>query len=140
MALQKHVMEHVSVKAKEQVASQMQQQLQGQPPNEQQAMEIEGMVAELVAQGMQEVKSLSAQISGGGEPDPLIALKQQDLELRAQRDAAENQIDQARLSLDQQKAQNTAQLGAERIQSQEDIVAARIQAARERELMKQQSQ
>jgi hypothetical protein len=140
MALQKHVMEHVSVKAKEQVTSQMQQQLQGQPPNEQQAMEIESMVAELVAQGMQEVKALSGQISGGGEPDPLIALKQQDLELRAQQDAAENQIDQARLSLDQQKAQNNAQLGADRIQSQEGIVAARIQAARERERMKQQSQ
>jgi len=140
MALQKHVMEHVSVKAKEQVTSQMQQQLQGQPPNEQQSMEIESMVAELVAQGMQEVKALSGQISGGGEPDPLIALKQQDLELRAQQDAAENQIDQARLSLDQQKAQNNAQLGADRIQSQEGIVAARIQAARERERMKQQSQ
>ena len=140
VALQKHVMEHVSVKAKEQVTSQMQQQLQGQPPNEQQAMEIESMVAELVAQGMQEVKALSGQISGGGEPDPLIALKQQDLELRAQQDAAENQIDQARLSLDQQKAQNNAQLGADRIQSQEGIVAARIQAARERERMKQQSQ
>ena len=78
------------------------------------------------------------QISGGGQPDPLIALKQQDLELRAQRDAAENQIDQARLSLDREKAENTAQLGAARIQSQEEIVQARIQAARERELMKQQ--
>ena len=33
MSLQKHVMEHVSVKAKEQVAAQMMQQLQGQPPN-----------------------------------------------------------------------------------------------------------
>jgi hypothetical protein len=139
MALQKHVMEHVSVKAKEQVASQMQQQLQGQPPNEQQAMEIEAMVADLVAQGMQEVKSLSTQISGGGQPDPLIALKQQDLELRAQQDAAENQIDQARLALDQQKAQNNAQLGAARIDSQEGIVAARINAAREREIMKQQN-
>ena len=138
MALQKHVMEHVSVKAKEQVASQMQQQLQGQPPNEQQAMEIEAMVADLVAQGMQEVKSLSTQISGGGAPDPLIALKQQDLEIRAQQDAAENQIDQARLALDQQKAQNNAQLGAARIDSQEGIVEARIQAAREREIMKQQ--
>ena len=138
MALQKHVMEHVSVKAKEQVASQMQQQLQGQPPNEQQAMEIESMVADLVAQGMQEVKAMSTQISGGGAPDPLIALKQQDLELRAQQDAAENQIDQARLALDQQKAQNNAQLGAARIDSQEGIVEARIQAAREREIMKQQ--
>ena len=138
MALQKHVMEHVSVKAKEQVASQMQQQLQGQPPNEQQTMEIESMVADLVAKGMQEVKALSTQISGGGAPDPLIALKQQDLEIRAQQDAAENQIDQARLALDQQKAQNNAQLGAARIDSQEGIVEARIQAAREREIMKQQ--
>jgi len=101
-------------------------------------MEIESMVADLVAQGMQEVKSLSTQISGGGAPDPLIALKQQDLEIRAQQDAAENQIDQARLALDQQKAQNNAQLGAARIDSQEGIVEARIQAAREREIMKQQ--
>ena len=138
MALQKHVMEHVSVKAKEQVSSQVGQQLQGQPPDEQQTLEIESMVADLVAKGMQEVKATSTQISGGGAPDPLIALKQQDLELRAQQDAAENQIDQARLSLDQQKAQNNAQLGTARIDSQEGIVAARIQAAREREIMKQQ--
>ena len=138
MALQKHVMEHVSIKAKEQVVGQMQQQLGGQPPSEAQALEIESMVAQLVAQGMQEVKALSAQISGGGEGDPLIALKQQDLEIRAQRDAADAQIDQARLALDQQKAQNTAELGAARIQSQEEIVQARINAARERELLKQQ--
>ena len=87
---------------------------------------------------MQEVKALSAQISGGGEPDPLIALKQQDLEIRAQRDAADVQLDQERLALDQQKAQNTADLGAARIQSQEEIVQARINAAKERELLKQQ--
>jgi hypothetical protein len=88
---------------------------------------------------MQEVKALSTQISGGSQPDPLIALKEQDLQIRAQRDAAENQIDQARLSLDQQKAESNAQLGAARIQSSEEIVQARIQAAKERELMKQQN-
>ena len=136
-SLQKHVMEHVSVKAKEQVAAQMMQQLQGQPPNEQQAMEIEGMVAGLIAQGMQEVKALSSQIAGENQPDPLIALKEQDLQIRAQRDAAENQMDRARLNLDTQKASQTAQLGAERIQSAEDIASARIDAAREREVMKQ---
>ena len=140
MALQKHVMEHVSIKAKEQVSSQMQQQLEGQAPTEQQALEIESMVAELVAQGMQEAKSLSNEISGGGAPDPLIELKQKEMEIRSQRDAADNKIDQDRLSLDTQKAQSSAQLGAERIQSQQDIVAARIQAARERELMKQRGQ
>ena len=139
MALQKHIMEHVSIGAKEQVSSQMMQQLQGQAPTEDQILQIESMVAEQIAQGMQELKALSAQISGEGQqgPDPLIALKEQDLQLRAKRDEAENQIDQARLALDRQKAQATADLGAQRIQSQEEIVEARIQAARERELMKQ---
>jgi len=139
MSLQKHVMEHVSLKAKEQVTAQMMQQLGGQQPTQEQSLQIEGMVAELIAQGMQEVKALSTQISGGSQPDPLIALKEQDLQIRAQRDAAENQIDQARLSLDQQKAESNAQLGAARIQSSEEIVQARIQAVKERELMKQQN-
>jgi hypothetical protein len=140
MSLQKHIMEHVSIQSKEQVASQMIDQLQGQAPTEEQSLEIESMVAEFIAQGMQEVKSMSAEISGGGgEQDPLIALKQQDLEMQAKQDAAENQVDQARLALDQQKAQANTRLGMERIQSQEGIVAARIQAAREREMMKQRS-
>jgi hypothetical protein len=139
MSLQKHVMEHISVKAKEQVAAQMQQQLQGQQPTEEQVLQIEGMVAELISQGMQEVKALSNQISGGGEQDPLIALKEQDLQIRAQRDANELAVDQARLELDEQKANNTMSLGKQRIASAEEIAAARIQAARERELMKQDS-
>ena len=139
MALQKHIMEHVSLKSKEQVFAQFSQQLQGQAPSEEQALEIEAAVANLISQGMQEVKSLSAQISGQGQegPDPLIALKEQDLQLRAQRDQNEAQVDQARLELDRQKAEQNAQLGAERIQSSEDIVQARIQAAKEREMMKQ---
>ena len=138
MSLQKHIMEHVSIQAKEQVASQMIQQLQGQAPTEEQALEIESMVAEAITQGLQEVKAKSAEISGGGDqPDPLIALKEQDLELRAKQDAAENQMDQQRLALDQQKAQQNAQLGQQRIQSQEEIVSARIQAAKEREILKQ---
>ena len=139
MSLQKHVMEHISVKAKEQVAAQMQQQMGGQPPNEQQVLQIESMVAELIAQGMQEVKAMSAQISGGGEQDPLIALKEQDLQIRAQRDANEMVVDQARLELDTKKARNTMSLGKERIASTEEIAAARIKAARERELLKQDS-
>ena len=139
MSLQKHVMEHISVKAKEQVAAQMQQQLQGQQPTEEQVLQIEGMVAELISQGMQEVKALSAQISGGGEQDPLIALKEQDLQIRAQRDANELAVDQARLELDGQKATNTMSLGKERIASTEEIAAARMRAAKEREIMKQNS-
>ena len=119
--------------------SQMQQQLGEQPPNQQQVMQIESMVAELISQGMQEVKALSAQISGGTDTDPLIALKEKDLQIREQRDANELAVDKARLALDQEKADNTASLGKERIASTEEISAARMQAAYERELMKQDS-
>ena len=96
------------------------------------------MVADAVSQGMQELKQMSAQLSGGNQPDPLIALKEKDLQLQAARDAADAEVDQSRLVLDRQKAETTARLGAERIQSSEEIVQARIDAARERELMKQQ--
>jgi len=138
VALQKHVLEHVSLNAKEQVMAQMVQQLQGRAPSEEDSVQIESMVAEAVSQGMQELKQISAQLAGGNQPDPLIALKEKDLQLQAQRDAADAQIDQSRLALDQQKAETNARLGAERIQSSEEIVQARIDAARERELMKQQ--
>ena len=137
MALQKHVMEHVSVRAKEQVAAQMMQQLQGRPPGEEEVQQIESMVAELISQGMQEVKALGQQLSGQGQEDPLIALKGRDLDIRAQRDQNESAMDQQRLALDQQKAATAASLGEGRIQSAEDIAAARIEAAREREIMKQ---
>ena len=141
MSLQKHIMEHVSIQSKELVAVQMISQLEGQAPTEEQGLEIESMVAEFIAQGMKEVKAMGNEISGeGAGPDPLIALKQQDLEMRAKQDAAENQVDQARLALDTQKAQANTNLGMERIQSQEGIVEARIQAAREREMIKQRNQ
>tara|TARA_R110000803_G_scaffold55186_2_gene112044 strand:+ start:67 stop:501 length:435 start_codon:yes stop_codon:yes gene_type:complete len=137
VALQKHVLEHVSLSAKEQVMSQMAQQFQGRAPSEEEALQIESLVAERVSQGMQELKQISTQISGGGQPDPLIALKEKDLELQAQRDASDLQTDQSRLALDAEKAESSARLGAERIQSNEEIVQARIQAGREREAMKQ---
>jgi hypothetical protein len=99
---------------------------------------MEGRVAALIAEGMQQVKQMSAQISGAGQPDPLIALKEQDLQFRAQQDAAENALDQQRLQLDQQKAAQNSQNSQDRIQATKDIAAARILAAREREIMKQQ--
>ena len=140
MALQKHVMEHVSIKAKEQVAQQLQAQAPNREPTEEELIQIESLVAELISQGMQEVKAVSMQISGGGEQDPLIALKAKDLEIRAQRDENESLIDEQRLALEKEKTAINAKLGAERIQSTEDIAQARIEAARERELMKQGQQ
>jgi hypothetical protein len=138
ISLQKHIMEHVSVKAKEQVLAQTMQQMQDRAPTPEEELQIEAEVAGLIAQGMQELKALSGQISGQGQPDPLINLKEKELQLRAQRDANENAVDQAKIQLDQQKAATNADLGIKRIESAEDIADARMAAAKERELMKAQ--
>ena len=141
--LQKHVMEHVKLASRERAAVAYMQkvtQRQGEPMSPEEMLEVEALTAQFVAEGMQQIKELSQQLSGSGQegPDPLIALKQQELELRAQRDQADAQIDQSKVQLDAETiAMRDRQFG-ERIQAQERQTAARIDAAREREILKQQ--
>ena len=57
MSMQKHIMEHIKIGAEEQAMAQMQQA--GPMPAEQQEMQYQMMVAQFVAEGMQQVKQLS---------------------------------------------------------------------------------
>ena len=146
LALQKHIMQHVKVAAREQAAVAYMQQMElrdGKPATPEEMLEVEAMTAQYVAQGMQMVKDLSAQLAGGGEeegPDPLIALKEKELEIKAQAEQSDTELDQGKLQLDQQSlAMREAQFG-ERLGSQERQTQARIDAAREREFIKQQGQ
>ena len=137
VALQKHVLEHVKIQAEEAGMQQMQQAQGGDEA--QMEMQYQAVVAQLIAQGMQQVKQLSGQISGQG-PDPLVQLKEKELEIKAQSEQADNQIDQAKLQLDQQNMQMRGQQFQQRLQSQEQQTDKRIQSAMDRELLKQRSQ
>ena len=81
MMLQKHVLEHIKIEATEQAQAQMQQQpgAAAQDP-----MALQAMIAQLVAQGMQTVKQLSAQFSGEGQGgrDPLVQRKEKALHFK----------------------------------------------------------
>ena len=137
MSLQKHVLEHVKIQAEEQAMAQM-GQMQAQGGDEaQMEMQYQAMVAQLVAQGMQKVKELSGQISGQG-PDPLIQLKEKELEIKAQSEQADAQVDQAKLQLDAQNQQMRGQQFQQRLASQEAQTDKRIDSAMQRELLKQQ--
>ena len=141
MALQKHILEHVKIGAREQAAVAYLQQVQqkgGQQATDEEMLAIEGLTAQFVAQGLQSVKDLSQQMSGQG-PDPLVQLKEKELELRAQESQQDAQKDQAELALDQQTLQERQRQFNEKISSQEKQTAARIAAAREREMMKQRA-
>jgi len=142
ISLQKHVMEHVQIAAREQAAVQYLQQVQqqgGQPADDEQMLQIEQLTAQLVAEGMQQVKQMSGELSGAGAPDPLVQLKEQELQLKAQSDQADNQIDQAKVQLDQQSMQMRSNQFQQRLASQEKQTQARIQSAMERELLKQRN-
>jgi len=138
MAMQKHVMEHVKLQAEEQAMMQLQQA--GPMPAEQQEMQYQALVAQGVAQGLQQVKQMSAQISGAGQPDPLVKLKEQELQIKAQSEQADAQNDQARLQLEAQNQQMRAEQFDKRLASQEAQTAARIDSAMQRELLKQGGQ
>ena len=140
MALQKHIMEHVQIAAKEQAMAAYQQQAQqagANIPEDQQMLAIEALTAQFIAEGMQQVKDASAQISGAGAPDPLIQLKEQEIQAKVADNEADNQIDQAKLQLDQQNQQMRSEQFDERIAAQERQTSARIQSAMDRELLKQ---
>jgi len=137
ISLQKHIMEHVKVQAEEQAMAQM-QQVQGGDEG-QMEMQYQAMVAQLVAQGMQQVKEMSGQLTGQG-PDPLIQLKEKELEIKSQAEQADAQIDQAKLQLDAQNQQMRAEQFQQRLASQEAQTDKRIESAMQRELLKQRGQ
>ena len=142
MSLQKHVMEHVQIAAREQAAVAYLQQVQqqgGQPADAEQMLEVEKMTAQFIAEGLQQLKELSGQLSGAGAPDPLVQLKEAELQQKAASDQADNQIDQAKLQLDAQNQQMRGQQFTQRLQSQEEQTDKRIDSAMQRELLKQQS-
>jgi len=131
MMLQKHILEHIKIQSEEQAMQQM-QQMQGADEAQYQAV-----VAQMIAQGMQQVKELSGQLSGEG-PDPLVQLKEKELEIKAQSEQSDAQLDQAKLQLDQSNQQMRGQQFQQRLASQEQQTDKRIQSAMDRELLKQQ--
>ena len=137
IALQKHCIEHVQIQAEEMAMMEMRNQ--GPMAPEQQEMLMESIKAKFVAQGMQQLRQLSQQASGQG-PDPLVQLKEKELQLRAQAEQNEAQNDQAKLNLDAQNQRLRADQFQQRLSSQERQTAARIDAAMQREFIKSKGQ
>jgi len=137
MDLQKHIMEHVKIAAQEQATAAMAQQGQSvQGPEG--VMQMEALIAQFIAKGMQQVKQLSGQLSGAGAPDPLVQLKQAELQQKAQEAAADDQLDQAKLQLDAQNQAMRSDQFEKRLAAQERQTDKRIDSAMQRELLKMQ--
>ncbi len=129
MNLTKHILQHVRLKAEEQVEAQIFEQYG--PENKEIVSDIqkEAMVAMLVAQGMGELRQLSGQMSGEGAPDPLVKLKEQELAQRAQADMVKQQLEQQKIMQSDRALQQKAAIDQQRIASSEDIADTKANIA-----------
>jgi hypothetical protein len=91
----------------------------------------EGMIALEVAKGMMEMRNLQAQLAGEG-PDPVVQLKEAEIQQRAQADNQRIQIEGAKLEVEKQKAAEVQRANMARVASQENIAMLRADVARER--------
>ena len=91
---------------------------------------IEAEVAGLEAQFTQEIIAMLSPPEG--QQDPLVAIRQQELAIKASEAERRAQQDSAELALERQKLQQRAMTDAARIELQEDIAEDRADVNRER--------
>ena len=130
MVLEKHIYEHLGLKAMVMAQQQMQQAGQQVDPAQQEQM-IAQLQAQLVAQFQQQQPPQPQQ-------DPLVEVKKQELALREQQIQMDNQVDQQRLAMDAQRNSEQTSVARERISSQEDIAQMRARIAMMRQQQNQQ--
>ena len=133
--LQAHVMEHVSLLARQIVEAENKEQIQaeaakfgGQLPPELQAQfqeEMERQISLKATEFIEEMFIEEQQAMSGQGQDPLVGLKQQELQLKAQDIQRKAQNDQQKLDLEGAKLDQSAKIAQDKIDSNEDIAQLR---------------
>ena len=139
-SLTKHIYQHVRLKAEEDAEVELFKGYGTDPDRMISDLQREALVSLKIASELKALKELQASLSGEGQgPDPIVALKEKELQIRAQADQAQQQIDRQRLSMEGQKIQANMTANQARIQSQERIAAERATVARERANLMEQN-
>jgi hypothetical protein len=142
--LQSHISEHIAMMAREEVTAKnaplMQEQAEqfgGQVPQELQQqfqMQNEKEIAEKIVEMTEALVAEEQEYLGQKDQDPLIDLKQQELNLRAQeiQQNKENadkklELDVEKLNFEGEKLQQKDEMDKEKIQSQEDQAQLRAE-------------
>ena len=128
-------MEHISLLAREIVEAENAEVIQAEaqkfggeiPPELQQQFqaEIEKQVSVKATEFIEEMFVEEQQAMAGQGQDPLIGLKEQELQLRAQEIQRKAQNDQSKLDLEGAKLDQQAKIAQDKIDSNEDIAQLR---------------
>ena len=128
LEINKHIMQHISLKAIETVEAQVSQAENQMGEQAQNIDELKtSQIATVEAQLLAQLQQQQAQLTGAGKPDPVIQLKQQELQQRAMRDQKDAEYDFSKLNLEQQKLAQKEKTDQARIESAEDIAKLRAE-------------
>ena len=142
-ALEKNIMEHISIMAQEQVQLEFPQEMQMMPQLQQAAVQnpqaqqqlqqisqkIEARKAILIADMTEEFMNEEKKITSHFDHDPLLSLKEREVDLKAMDAERKVKEDESRLNLDKTKFLQGQQLDEAKLQQNEDLANLRADTA-----------
>jgi len=148
-ALEKNIMEHISLMAQEQVQLEFPQEMQMLPQLQQMAVQnpqaqqqlqqisqkIEARKALLIADMTEDFMKEEKQITSQFDHDPLLKLKQREVDLKAMEAERKTKEDEARINLDRAKMVQAKDLNDRKLEQNEDLAQLRADTAIEKSMM-----
>ena len=110
VTMQKHIFDHIRLKAEEATEAELFSQYGTDPDSMVSALQREAMIAIKTAEYYQEAKKMQTDLQGPPPEDPLVKVKEQEIQARAANDQAEDSNAKARIQLDAQKMQSDVAL------------------------------
>ena len=148
-ALQKNILEHISLMAQEQVQlefreqlmqmQQMAQQVAANPQLQQQleqmGQQVEARKAVLIAEMTQDFMEEERKITSQFDHDPLLKLKSREVDLRAMENERKKQEMEQRMQIDQAKLVQNKELNDEKLEQNEELAELRADTSIEKQEM-----
>ena len=148
-SLEKNIMEHISLMAQEQVQLEFPQEMQMLPQLQQMAVQnpqaqqqlqqisqkIEARKALLIADMTEDFMMEEKKITSQFDHDPLLKLKQREVDLKAMETERKISEDEARINLDRAKMVQAKDLNDKKLEQNEDLANLRADTAIEKSMM-----
>ena len=136
--LQAHIMQHISLKAQEEIQQEVMAQMQQLPPEQQQMMQQQMMMemqsrvaereSELIAEFVAEYEDILKESTG----DPLLDFKREELDVKQQDMMRKAEEASERLGFEKKKARDKKATDRAKIDQQKDAIALRSAIATEK--------
>ena len=138
-AIQKNILEHISLMAQEQVQLEFREQMQQMMMMQQQAQtnpmvaqqlqmltqKIEARKAILIAEMTEEFMKEEKEITSQFDSDPLLKLKSREVDLRAMENERKKRADESKADLDRAKLMQSRDIAEEKLEQNEDLAKLR---------------